>query len=336
MSAMDISEESQSPISKVVVSNAASSSGLSISVHPLVLLNISDHYTRTKLQTPAAIENGRMYGALLASQSGRDIDIINSFDLPLSVDGKEDVQLDKQFLLYKLEQLKQVFPTLDFMGWYSLGSTPTEADLKLHEQFLQVSESALFLQMDPNALSGGEREFPVDIYESVIDMVDGSTRLVFIKSTYKVETGEAECIAVDHVAKPSSSSNDTGLGSTLIAHLTTQRNAIAMLNARIQFLQQYLQDTKSGIIPVDHDIIRQISSLCRRSTILEKKAFEEQFSTEYNDVLLVAYLASVTKGLNTVNDLVDKFNLVNGGNGTNQNKPISVSRKGRRTNTSRS
>lgn len=68
--------------------------------------------------------------------------------------------------------------------------------------------------MDPNALSGGEREFPVDIYESIIDIVNEHTRPVFIKSTYKVETGEAECIAVDHVAKPSSSSNDTGLGNT--------------------------------------------------------------------------------------------------------------------------
>jgi COP9 signalosome complex subunit 6 len=81
-----------------------------------------------------------------------------------------------------------------------------------------VSESALFLQMDPTALSGGEREFPVDIYESTIDMVDEHTRLVFIKSSYKVETGEAECIAVDHVAKPSSSSSDTGLGSTCKSH----------------------------------------------------------------------------------------------------------------------
>lgn len=65
----------------------------------------------------------------------------------------------------------------------------------------------------------------------------------------------------------------------MIAHLTTQRNAIAMLNSRIQFLYQYLHDTKSGVIPADHDIIRQISSLCRRSPILEKKAFEDQFST---------------------------------------------------------
>lgn len=77
-----------------------------------------------------------------------------------------------------------------------------------------MNESALFLQMDPNALTGGEREFPVDIYESIIDIVDERVRPVFIKSTYKVETGEAECIAVDHVAKPSSSSKDTGLGST--------------------------------------------------------------------------------------------------------------------------
>jgi COP9 signalosome complex subunit 6 len=83
-----------------------------------------------------------------------------------------------------------------------------------------VSESALFLQLDPTALSGagggagGGKEFPVEIYESIIDIVDEHTRLVFIKSTYKVETGEAECIAVDHVAKPSSSSADTGLGNT--------------------------------------------------------------------------------------------------------------------------
>ena len=77
-----------------------------------------------------------------------------------------------------------------------------------------MNESALFLQLDPTALTSGARDFPLQVYESIIDMVDGNTRLVFIKSTYKVETGEAECIAVDHVAKPSSSSSDTGLGST--------------------------------------------------------------------------------------------------------------------------
>ena len=36
------------------------------------------------------------------------------------------------FLFFCL--VKQVFPALDFMGWYSLGSTPSESDLLLHEQ----------------------------------------------------------------------------------------------------------------------------------------------------------------------------------------------------------
>jgi COP9 signalosome complex subunit 6 len=51
---------------------------------------------------------GRMYGALLASQSGRDIDIINSFELPLSTETNGALVLDKNFLLYKLEQCKRV------------------------------------------------------------------------------------------------------------------------------------------------------------------------------------------------------------------------------------
>ncbi|KAG1482736.1 hypothetical protein G6F57_003347 [Rhizopus arrhizus] len=300
---MDISVESNTNI----VSNLQSSSGLSISVHPLVLLNISDHYTRIRLQNPSIIENGRVFGALLASQSGRNIDIVNSFELPfqLAEDGVNHL-LDKTFLLYKLDQLKQVFPTLDFMGWYSIGIQPTELDLKLHEQ-----------------------QFPIEIYEPMMDMVDGNyTRLVFIKTSYKLETGEAERIAIDHVAKPSSTTSDTSLGNALVSHLTTQRNAIAMLHSRIQFLHDYLQDVKSGLMPVDHNLLRQISSVCKRSTVLEKKAFNDQFSTEYNDVLLVAYLASITKGLNIVNDLTDKFNLVNGMNALSQAK--AMNKKGRR------
>ncbi|KAI8997505.1 COP9 signalosome subunit 6 [Pilobolus umbonatus] len=318
MTDMDIIDDN----SMIIVSNVQSSSGLSISVHPLVLLNISDHFTRFKLQNPSLYENRhKIYGALLASQSGRDIDIVNSFELPLL--SGEKVTLDKEYLMYKLEQLKQVFPQLDFMGWYTIGSSPTNAELELHEQFLQVSESALFLQLDPSAVGNNAKEFPLEIYESVRDIMDDKkSRLVFIQTRYKVETGEAECIAVDHVAKPSTSSSDGGVGNTLIAHLTTQRNAIAMLNSRIQFLQKYLLDTKSGHLPVDHDIIRQISSLCRRSPILEKKSFDEQFSAEYDDVLLVAYLASITKGLNSINDLVDKFNLVNGNNAPNNKSLI--------------
>lgn len=81
-------------------------------------------------------------------------------------------------------------------------------------QFLELNESSLFLQLDPVALSKGSKEFPVTIYESTMDMVQDQVRLVFVKVSYKVETGEAERVAVDHVAKPSVSGGGADLGNT--------------------------------------------------------------------------------------------------------------------------
>lgn len=108
--------------------------------------------------------------------------------------------------------MKQVFPHLDLMGWYALGTAPTEADLKIQEQFLEINESSLFLQLDPS-LERNSKEFPVSVYESAMDIVGGETRLLFIKANYKIETNEAERVAVDHVAKASTSSHERGNGS---------------------------------------------------------------------------------------------------------------------------
>ncbi|KAI9310169.1 maintenance of mitochondrial structure and function-domain-containing protein [Dichotomocladium elegans] len=308
MSAMEISEDEQQQQQlgpSTIVSATPSSSGLSISIHPLVLLNISDHYTRAKLQDPENASKGEVYGALLAQQSGRDIDVINSYEIPVPHEG----QVNLAYLSSKTEQLKQVFPNLDFMGWYTIGTSPTEADLKLQEQFLQVNESAIFLQLDP---SSGTRDFPVHIYESTLDIIDQQARLVFVKAPYHVETNEAERVAVDHVAKPSSSGGEASLSSALVSHLTTQRNAIAMLHSRVRFLCQYLQDIVDGKVPRDHDLLRQTASVVRRSPLMDNNEFNEQFATEMNDVMLVAYLTTITKGINAMNDLVDKFNLAHG------------------------
>ncbi|KAI8344278.1 maintenance of mitochondrial structure and function-domain-containing protein [Chlamydoabsidia padenii] len=304
MTSMDTSDDNSTPI----VSTQESNSGLSISIHPLVLLNISDHHTRTRLQIQSDEVN--ICGALLAQQSGRDIDIINSFEVPL-----DETTIDQNYLITKLDQLKQVFPNLDFIGWYSTGTTPTERDLKIHGQFLEKCESSLFLQLDPRAITNetSQKSLPVGMYESIYDLSHQEIpRVQFVKNHYKIETNEAERIAVDHVAKPDMSSHESSLGSSLGSYLTTQKNAALMLHTRLQFLQTYLQDTKNGVIPVDHDILRQISSLCLRSPVTDQAAFDDQFTREYDDVLLVGYLASITKGINTVDDLVDKFNLTYG------------------------
>ncbi|KAI9282842.1 Mov34/MPN/PAD-1 family protein [Umbelopsis sp. AD052] len=333
MSAMDITEEGgKTPATTdltAVLSTAQNASGLNISIHPLVLLNMSDHYTRIKVQNPERNAQEAVFGAVLATQSGREIDLVNSFELLHTRDENNKVIIDKEYLTMKQEQLKQVFPQLDLMGWYALGTSPSASDIQIHTQFFDINESPLFLQLDPNAMAGGHKELPLGIYESLIDIIDGQAQAVFVRAQYKISTGEAERIAVDHASRPSISADKNGAGGSLISNLTTQRNAIEMLQIRVRILLEYLKDTEAGIIPVDHDIERQISSLCNRLPVVNNKDFNAEFLKEYNDVVLTSYLAAITKGVNNINELVDKVNFTHNAPGSYVGGRSSSGRKGK-------
>jgi COP9 signalosome complex subunit 6 len=74
-------------------------------------------------------------------------------------------------------------------------------------QFLAYNESPLFLQLSPQSVvEQHTKDIPVSIYESAVEMVDNAPLTLFVRSGLKVETGEAERIAVDYTSKPS----DTG------------------------------------------------------------------------------------------------------------------------------
>ena len=47
---------------------------------------------------------------------------------------KKKRKAEQVWIVFLFSLVKQVFPHLDFMGWYSLGITPNESDLKIHEQ----------------------------------------------------------------------------------------------------------------------------------------------------------------------------------------------------------
>ena len=70
----------------------------------LVLINVSDHHTRTKANTPGgggAVP--RVMGCLLGQQSGRTVDISNSFEMKYD-QGPEGLVINVAFLQKKMEQ----------------------------------------------------------------------------------------------------------------------------------------------------------------------------------------------------------------------------------------
>ena len=167
---------------------------VSVRLHPLVIMNISEHWTRIKVA-----ERGptNVYGAIIGKQKGRDIEIMNSCELDYTlVEGK--VIIDMDYYAVKEGQFKQVFSDMDFLGWYCTGEAPTDQEISIQRQITEIHESPLFLQMNPLAR---HTDLPVAMYESLLDLVGGEARMLFVKLNYTLETGEAERIGLDHVAR---------------------------------------------------------------------------------------------------------------------------------------
>jgi len=236
--------------------------------------------------------------------------ICNSFELIYAVVDNVPL-LDQKYLQTKSESMKKVFPLYDVLGWYSTGSEVAPTDIEVHKQIVDLNESPLFLQLDPTAASKTEqRDLPVTIFESELHMVQDKPTMLFVKAPYKIETGEGERISVDHIAKVSTSGTNT-TGSQLSIHLNGIHNAITMLNGRIKILARFLEEVKTGKTPYDHGLLRRISSLTSQLPATNTQSFKQDFVREYNDTLLVTYLATITKGNYASNELIDKFNLVN-------------------------
>lgn len=245
----------------------------------------------------------RVYGCVIGVQKGRTVEIFNSFELLYD---PSTHSLDRTFLEKKQELYKKVFPHFYILGWYSTGSDAEESDMHIHKALMDINESPVYVLLNP-AINHSQKDLPVSIYESELHVIDGIPQLIFVRASYTIETVEAERISVDHVAhlKPS----DGGSAATqLAAHLTGIHSAIKMLHSRIKVLHHYLLAMQKGDVPCENSLLRQVSSLLRRLPAIESGKFQDDFLMEYNDTILISYLAMLTNCSSAMNELVDKFN----------------------------
>lgn len=276
---------------------------VTISLHPLVIMNVSEHWTRLRAQSGA---KQQVIGALIGKQQGRNIEVLNSFELKCDFTSPDSIIIDREYYNTKEEQFKQVFSDLDFLGWYTSGEQPTLSDIFVHKQICQINECPVMLQLNP--CSKNVDKLPIGIYESVIDIVQGEATMLFVPLTYTLATEEAERIGVDHVARMST--NDATENSVVAEHLIQQHGAIKMLHSRIKIILAYMKEIEKGTLKPNHEILREAYGLSHRLPIVQTPEFRQEFYTQSNDVGLITYLGTLTKGCNDMNQLVNKFNVL--------------------------
>lgn len=93
-------------------------------------------------------------------------------------------------------------------------------------------------------------------------------------------------------------------------HLRCQLNAVKMLRDRVQLIRDFVRDTQEKKIDWNHEILRESFNLSHRLPVVSNELFKDEFFTQCNDVGLQTYLGMLTKGTNSMNQFVNKFNLL--------------------------
>ena len=211
-----------------LTSAKASDSGLQAHLHPLVLLTISDLIARRSLRR----QEIPVVGALFGQQKGRDISLEQATECQIITRDDGNPKLHDDWFKDRVQQYRDVHkaPALEVVGWFTTAPVtgPQIQHLAIHEQILHdYNETALLLAFHPTMVlegAGAGGKLPLTIYESVyesgaedgkaaaqpgngegdkmdIEGQEGKLELKFRELPYSVETGEAEMIGVDFIAR---------------------------------------------------------------------------------------------------------------------------------------
>lgn len=188
--------------SNPLISSKPSDSPLAVQLHPLVLLTVSDYITRHTLRQ----QKGPIVGAIFGQQNGRNFTLEHAFECKLSENN--DTPLDSEWFLKRVEQYREVHkaPALDlvamFMSSSADGPQPAHLPVLNHAQSLVGNDNIMLLlfQLDMvDKMEGGK--LPIGLYEPYKEPVGEQSEMRFRELSFEVETGDAEMIGVDFVAK---------------------------------------------------------------------------------------------------------------------------------------
>ncbi|KAF1917261.1 hypothetical protein BDU57DRAFT_570538 [Ampelomyces quisqualis] len=211
-----MADASQNPL---VSTARASDNSSTVQLHPLVLLTISDCITRHTLRQ----QTGPVVGAIIGQQNGQEITMEVAFQAKLTSNDAGEVVLDAEWFNKRLEDFKDVHkqPPLDLVGWFTLGprSGPEPHILPIHSHISELYTEApllvLFHPEDAFSEATAAGKLPLTLYEPIWENatsdpndkamdIDGAVKAKstkFKELVYSIETGEAEMISVDFVAR---------------------------------------------------------------------------------------------------------------------------------------
>eukprot|EP00808_Paulinella_micropora_P013672 g1272.t1 len=286
-------------------------STVEVHVHSLVVMSIADHYTLAQRQQGKS----RVTGLLFGKQRDQIVTVYEAFELADQTDAALAA-----FQAHDLPNFSKIYPDYECVGWYTTGVQASEEDAKFHVKITKdvtkddVKEDnwrserplALYLNPDP---AEDSKELPLCTYERVLipDKEGSGRKMAFVRCPARLVSDEAERVTVVHCAR--TVTGDESEQSALVHPYQSMAKALENMNKRVKIIISFLSAVESGKIKPDQRILRMVKSLCDRLPTMKTETFRQDFYTEYNDAMLLTYLAAITKAQVALSGLINKHNI---------------------------
>lgn len=271
-----------------------------VTVHPIVLLSVVDHFNRVALDT-----RRRVVGVLLGSVSGGHVDVLNSFAVPFEEDERDPSIwfLDHDYLETMFSMFRKVAAKERIIGWYSTGPKIRANDLAIHELMRKYCPNPVLTVVD---VSPKDVEIPTEAYCSIDESRgDGSPpRKVFAHVASEIGALEAEEIGVEHLLRDVKDAEAPG---SLAARLNARLASVRGLSQRLREIRSYLESVAEGTLPLNQEVLTmmQEAMLLVGRTVNSGAEVTEAFAVKTNDMMLGVYIGSVVRAIAALHDLIN-------------------------------
>lgn len=264
-----------------------------VKVHPLVVFSILDHYLRRQEGQE------RVIGTLLGSRTEEGVvEVTNAYAVPHTEAGGE-VAVGQQFNKTMFGLLSRVNAKEEIVGWYATaapdGSAITDASSLIHDFYARECAAPVHVVVDTR-LEGdagvsatafvGKKEDPA---AEVFDFSEVANELV-------IDDGERACLSrmVDgQDGEPFSTAES--VATVCPEDEDAARDDTDDLLSAVDDVVNYVKAQKKAGEPVDPKVARALDGALAVLPQIERAVGEGSLQHETQDVLMVSYLASITK-----------------------------------------
>mmetsp|Transcript_2809 Transcript_2809/g.6585 ORF Transcript_2809/g.6585 Transcript_2809/m.6585 type:complete len:350 (-) Transcript_2809:93-1142(-) len=275
-----------------------------VTMHPLVLLSVADHYHRVARGT-----RKRVVGVLLGSVHKGKVDCTNTFAVPFEEDSRNPsvFYLDHNYLENMFELYRKVNSKERVIGFYSTGPTIRPNDLRIHDivkRFLPRNciTAPVFCIID---IRPGRDSLPTTAYKVVeeVSTKDGQrqVKMTFAHVPTVMGAQEAEEVGVEHLLREI---NDPTV-STVASLIKGKISGLATLTEKLVECKDYLESCVRGESKVNPTIVSNLQTILNLLPNLNTDEMVRSMLIKTNDMHMAIYLSALIRSVIALHDLIN-------------------------------